>query len=159
MSMTARSREAERAEAIVVSEAKGYDRWADAEQATPTIVALRARIRAALDVELSRSVRGRLKHLSEDDRTALVKMVEASINRVLHGPTLRLRQAASLRTAEALSLEQLVAALGELFDLSQGSSLADDADMLEEEALPSERSSEDAADSVSPKRRAVSEAP
>jgi glutamyl-tRNA reductase len=35
-SLSARSREAERAEAIVVSEAKGYDRWADAEQATPT---------------------------------------------------------------------------------------------------------------------------
>lgn len=154
-SMSARTREAERAEAIVVSEAKGYDRWADAEQATPTIVALRARLRAALDMELSRSVRGRLKHLSEEDRSALVKMVEASINRVLHGPTLRLRQAASVRSAEALSLEQLVAALGELFDLSQSSSLSDDADMqLEEEALTSDP------DHAAPsKRRGLSEAP
>jgi glutamyl-tRNA reductase len=161
-SLTARSREAERAEAIVVSEAKGYDRWADAEQATPTIVALRTRLRAALDVELSRSVRGRLKHLSEDDRNAMVKMVEASINRVLHGPTLRLRQAASLRSPEALSLEQLVAALGELFDLSQSTSLADDADMQPDDEAPTSEptsTTEEAADDPSPKRRAASEAP
>ncbi len=132
-SLSARSREAERAESIVVSEAKGYDRWADAEQATPTIVALRGRLRAALDVELSRSIKGRLKHLSDEDRAALVKMVEASINRVLHGPTLRLRQAATARSAEALSLEQLVAALGELFELSQGPTMADDAEMTTDE--------------------------
>src|SRR6185295_11462418 len=116
-----------RAEAIVVNEALGYDRWADAEQATPTIVALRARIRAALDIELSRSLKGRLKHLPEEDRGALLKMVDASVNRVLHGPTLRLRQAASVRAAEALSLDQLASALGELFDLSPGAALADDA--------------------------------
>jgi len=128
-SLSARSREAERAEAIVVSEALGYDRWADAEQATPTIVALRGRLRAALDIELNRSLKGRLRHLTDDDRSALLKMIEASINRVLHGPTLKLRQAALTRSPEALSLEQLASALGELFQLSQGESLTDDAEM------------------------------
>jgi glutamyl-tRNA reductase len=135
-SLSARSREAERAEAIVVGEARGYERWADAEQATPTIVALRTRLREALDVELNRSLRGRLRHLSEEDRSALVKMVEASINRVLHGPTLRLRQAASARSADTLSLDQLAAALDELFELSQEAALVDDAEMpSEDEAL------------------------
>jgi glutamyl-tRNA reductase len=136
-SLSARSREAERAEAIVVNEALGYDRWADAEQATPTIVALRGRIRAALDVELNRSLRGRLRHLSEDDRAALNKMVDASTNRVLHGPTLRLRQAAAARGPEALSLEQLTMALAELFQLSAGEPLPDDTDVSEEEILNS----------------------
>jgi glutamyl-tRNA reductase len=168
-SLSARSREAERAEAIVVNEALGYDRWADAEQATPTIVAMRARIRAALDVELNRSLKGRLRHLSEDDRAALMKMIDASINRVLHGPTLRLRQAAALRSAEALPLELLTAALSELFQLEAGEALADDAEMSEDEGLtsapdasppaanPSETDESDAASS--PKRRAHSEAP
>lgn len=152
-SLTARSREAERAEAIVVSEARGYDRWADAEQATPTIVALRSRLRAALDIELNRSLRGRLRHLSDDDRSALVKMVEASINRVLHGPTLRLRQAAATRGADTLSLEQLAAALDELFELSQSASLVDDAEMSsEDEAAAAE------GDEETVKRRAHSEA-
>jgi glutamyl-tRNA reductase len=137
-SLSARSREAERAEAIVVSEALGYDRWADAELATPTVVALRARLRAALELELSRSLKGRLRHLPEEDRAALSKMVEASVNRVLHGPTLKLRQAALVRGAEALSLDQLTSALTELFELSAGEPLADDADMSAyEEPLPS----------------------
>ena len=167
-SLSARSREAERAEAIVVNEALGYDRWADAEQATPTIVALRARIRAALEIELSRSLKGRLRHLGEDDRGALLKMLDASINRVLHGPTLKLRQAAAVRGAEALSLEQLASALGELFELSQGDGLADDGEMpVDDEPLPSGPESglpaaDDAAPSeavVSAKRRAHSEGP
>jgi glutamyl-tRNA reductase len=165
-SLSARTREAERAEAIVVSEALGYDRWADAEQATPTIVALRQRLRAALEVELNRSVKGRLRHLSVDDRAALVKMVDASVNRVLHGPTLRLRQAASERTAEALSLEHLTLALEELFQLSRGDTLADDADMSSfDEPLPStpppepETSVPSEPGAPEPKRRPHSEAP
>ena len=168
-SLSARSREAERAEAIVVNEAIGYERWADAEQATPTVVALRARLRAALEIELSRSLKGRLKHLSEDDRAALGKMVDASVNRVLHGPTLRLRQAAAVRGPEALSLDQLAAALGELFDLSSGGALADDAEMSVDddrltsspEASPAEGEDAAATSDVAArsKRRPHSEAP
>jgi glutamyl-tRNA reductase len=161
-SLSARSREAERAEAIVVSEALGYDRWADAEQATPTIVALRARLRAALDVELNRSLRGRLRHLNDDDRSALVKMIEASINRVLHGPTLRLRQAATSRSAEALSLEQLAGALAELFELSEAEALADDASMASDEQLGSDETGQTEPEAGAPlevgKRRQHSEA-
>ena len=113
--LSTRSREAASAEAIVDREAEGYDRWADAEQATPTIVALRAKVLASLEEELSRSLRGNLKHLSPDDRSALGKMLESAVNRLLHQPTVRLRQAAIERAPEALSLEQLSSAIGELF--------------------------------------------
>jgi glutamyl-tRNA reductase len=167
-SLSARSREAERAEAIVVSEALGYERWADAEQATPTVVALRSRLRAALELELGRSLRGRLKHLGEEERVALAKMVEASVNRVLHGPTLRLRQAASMRAPEALSLEQLASALAELFDLSSSAPVVDDAEMsAEDEPLVSRPDASPSdpggglgeAAAPTSKRRAHSEAP
>ena len=113
--LSSRSREAASAEAIVGREAEGYDRWADAEQATPTIVALRARLSAALDEELNRSFRGKLKHLSSDDRAAVSKMLESSVNRILHQPTVRLRQAALERSSDTLSLEQLSSAISELF--------------------------------------------
>jgi glutamyl-tRNA reductase len=113
--LSTRSREAAAAEAIVDREAAGYDRWADAEQATPTIVLLRARLSAALEAELQRSLRGRLKHLGPDDRVALSKMLESAVNRWLHQPTIRLRQAALDRAPESLLLEQLSAAVGELF--------------------------------------------
>ncbi|MET0794210.1 MAG: glutamyl-tRNA reductase [Polyangiaceae bacterium] len=113
--LSTRSREAASAEAIVGREAEGYDRWADAEQATPTIVALRARISGALEEELSRSFRGKLKHLSAEDRAAVGKMLESAVNRVLHQPTVRLRQAALDRAQDTLSLEQLSSAISELF--------------------------------------------
>jgi glutamyl-tRNA reductase len=167
-SLSARSREAERAEAIVVNEALGYDRWADAEQATPTIVAMRARVRAALELELSRSLKGRLRHLGEEDRIALGKMIDASINRVLHGPTLRLRQAATARSSDAMALEQLTSALAELFELTPGDGSMDEAEMTEQYALTSasDASGEQPGDSPgedaelpAPKRRAHSEAP
>ena len=113
--LSTRTREAASAEAIIGREAEGYDRWADAEQATPTIVQLRTRLSAALEEELSRSLRGRLKHLPETDRAALSKMIESAVNRLLHQPTIRLRQAALDRNSEGLSLEQLTSAIGELF--------------------------------------------
>lgn len=113
--LSSRSREAASAEAIVGREAEGYDRWADAEQATPTIVALRARISASLEEELARSFRGKLKHLTGEDRAALSKMLESSVNRILHQPTIRLRQAALERASDTLSLEQLSLAISELF--------------------------------------------
>jgi glutamyl-tRNA reductase len=114
-SLSTRTREAASAEAIVGREAEGYDRWADAEQATPTIVALRARLTASLEEELSRSLRGKLKHLPPDDRAALGKMLESAVNRLLHQPTIRLRQAALERSQDTLSLEQLSSAISELF--------------------------------------------
>jgi glutamyl-tRNA reductase len=138
-SLSTRSREAASAEAIVGREAEGYDRWADAEQATPTIVLLRARISASLEAEFSRSMRGKLKHLSKDDRAAVEKMLESAVNRVLHQPTLRLRQAALDRGQDALSLDQLSAAIGELFALdaeNEAPSSPDDAALDVDAGLP-----------------------
>jgi len=118
-SLASRWREAERAQAIIDGEAKGFDRWADGEQATPTIVALRERIRGALRVELDRSLGGRLRHLGGPDRAALETMLEASVNRLLHLPTTRLRRAASLESLDAPSFPELTAALTSLFALGE----------------------------------------
>jgi glutamyl-tRNA reductase len=139
--LSTRTREAASAEAIVGREVEGYDRWADAEQATPTIVALRGRLSAALEEELSRSLRGKLKHLSTDDRAAVSKMLESAVNRILHQPTIRLRQAALERASETLSLDQLSSAISELFCFDadvDASSLADNgAEAQEASAEPS----------------------
>lgn len=127
-SLVSRSREAASAEAIVGREAEGYDRWADAEQATPTIVMLRQRLTGALEEELNRSLRGRLKHLGSDERAALNKMVESAVNRLLHQPTIRLRQAALDRTQDTLSLEQLSSAVSELFSFDAETEAAEAAE-------------------------------
>lgn len=136
--LSTRSREATSAEAIVGREAEGYDRWADAEQATPTIVALRTRLSTALEEELSRSLRGKLKHLATEDRAALGKMLESAVNRLLHQPTIRLRQAALDRSPETLSLEQLSAAISELFALDAEGELSSSPDNAQPDSeLPS----------------------
>ncbi len=114
-----RSREAEHAAEIVEQETHDYERWADAEQATPTIVQLRALLRRTLAFELDRSLKGRLKHLGPQEREALEIMIEAAENRLLHGPTMRLRRAAMERDGADLSFEELSLALSELFDLTQ----------------------------------------
>lgn len=115
-SLESREREAERAEEIIGAEALGYDRWEDAEQVTPLVVALRERLRSVLDAELERSLAGRLKHLSPADRESLGKMVEAALNKMMHGPTVRLRTMAS-DAAQRGDLEHLLLLLTDLFEI------------------------------------------
>jgi glutamyl-tRNA reductase len=116
-SLAQRGREAELAQRIIDEETHEYERWAEAEQATPTIVRLREKVRQVLRFELERSVKGRLKHLSTADRQALEVMLEAVENRLLHVPTMRLRLAAAEPETSELSLRDLSLALSELFDL------------------------------------------
>jgi glutamyl-tRNA reductase len=119
--LSARSLEAEAAERIVETESQNYDRWAGAEVATPTIVALRQRLSGTLRYELDRSMRSRLKHLSADDRAALEKMLDAAVNRLLHHPTMHLRRSAMERSLDGVGFEQLAAVLDELFELGSAS--------------------------------------
>lgn len=121
-SLAHRGREAELAQRIIEEETRDYERWADAEQATPTIVRLRQKVREVLRFELERSMKGRLKHLSSADRQALELMLEATENRLLHVPTMRLRLAAAEPDSAELSLDELSLALDELFDLTHDDS-------------------------------------
>jgi len=111
-----RRREAEAAESIVLEETVGWERWAEAAQVTPVVVALRARVGRVLHGELERSLRGRLKHLGADERGALEAMLEAAMNKMLHSATVRLREVATDHD-EDYRVDQLVAGLTELFDL------------------------------------------
>jgi glutamyl-tRNA reductase len=116
-SLLTRGREATQAFSIIDEEARSFDRWADAEQATPLVVALRERIRGALRVELDRSLRGRLRHLEKPERDALETMLDACVNRLLHEPTTRLRQAASSNELETPAFAELSAAIEHVFAL------------------------------------------
>lgn len=111
-----RQGEAERAEQIVVEETKNFERATSAEQVTPTVVALRRRLGRALRAEHEKSQRTKLRHLTKDDHEAVERMLEAAVNKILHGPTMRLREAAC-NPAEAAQLDLLVSTLTELFGL------------------------------------------
>src|SRR5690606_4059253 len=125
-----RKGEAERAEQIVLEETRNYQRAASAEQATPTVVALRRRIGAVLRAEHDKSTRGKLRDLTKEQHEAIDRMHDAAVNKMLHGLTTRLREAAS-NPDEALALETMVAALTELFELN-----SDDLMMTNGESVP-----------------------
>lgn len=113
-SARSRAAEAERAARLVDQMVGDFKRWADAEQATPTIKALRARLRHSLELEMQKSLRQRLRDLNEEERRALEKMIEAGINRFLHAPTHKLRKSAA---GGELDSGEHAALLGELFEL------------------------------------------
>jgi glutamyl-tRNA reductase len=113
-SMEGRRKEADRAEALVGHEADAFESWAESRNVTGTIVALREKVRASLDTELERTLSGRLKHLSDADRQALGRMMEAAVNKLLHTPVSRIKaMAADPRGGE------LVQTVHELFDLPE----------------------------------------
>lgn len=114
LGLDARKGEAARAEIIVDAELVDLLKWAQALDVQPTVVALRAKTKGILVAELERSLQGRLKHLGEAERTALLQMVESATNKLLHAPTTRLRTAASAEGGG-----ELVKATKALFDLPE----------------------------------------
>jgi glutamyl-tRNA reductase len=107
-----REKEAEAAERLVHAELIEFETWRQGLVVAPAIVALRTRTREVLVAELERSLSTRLKHLEEPDRAALRQLVDAAANKLLHGPTTRLREAAS--SAEGADLVRAVTHLFEL---------------------------------------------
>ncbi|MBX3184424.1 MAG: glutamyl-tRNA reductase [Polyangiaceae bacterium] len=117
-SQEARRQEAALAEQIVEEAARGYDRWAEAAQVTPVILALREAFGRVLAAELDRSLRGKLKHLGEAERAALERMVDSALNKLTHTPSQRLREAATARD-DGARLEELIGSVKELFELER----------------------------------------
>ncbi len=117
---SSRQGEAQRAEAIVREETLNFERAASAEQVTPTIVAMRKTLREVLRSEQERSRRTKLRHLSEEDHQAVERMLDAAVNKILHAPTMRLREAAS-NPDDSAQLDAMVEALADLFELDTNS--------------------------------------
>jgi glutamyl-tRNA reductase len=115
--MDARRAEVQAAEKIVAEEVEQFLKWTRGLDVNPTIVAMRAKMRAVLFAELERSLGGRLKHLAEGDRAALAQMLESAANKLLHAPTTRLRTSAS--DGDGAGAGELAAAVRSLFDLPE----------------------------------------
>jgi glutamyl-tRNA reductase len=118
--MSSRQKEASRAEQIVEEEARTFERGMHAQQVTPVVVALRRRVENTLQSELDRTLRSRLKHLNDDDREALHRMMEAAVNKILHAPTRHLRTLAT-EEERAFELEAGVALVADMFELDKES--------------------------------------
>jgi glutamyl-tRNA reductase len=89
--LAGRRSEASRAEAIVAAEAERFRAWQASLDVVPAIASLRARVEEIRERELER-VRGKL---SDTERSAVESVTARIVDKLLHVPTVRLKQAAA----------------------------------------------------------------
>ena len=87
--LAGRRREAERAEAIVAEEAQRFREWQASRDVVPAIASLRARAEEIRAAELQRA------KLSDSERRAAESVTAAVLNKLLHLPTIRMKEAAA----------------------------------------------------------------
>jgi glutamyl-tRNA reductase len=85
---------AARAEAIVAEEAERFRAWQASRGVVPAIASLRARAEEIRLRELQRAGR-RLADLSPEERRAVEAVTVQIVNKLLHDPTVRLKEAAA----------------------------------------------------------------
>lgn len=99
------------AEDIVAGEVEAFLTWLRGADVAPTVAALRARADEVVGAELGRLVQ-RCPELTDAHRAEVAHSVHRIVQRLLHQPTVRVRQLASEPGGEAYAQ-----ALRELFDL------------------------------------------
>ena len=92
--LSLRRREAERAEAIVASEAEKFHEWHASLDVVPAIASLRARAEEIREAELEKA-ESLLERLDESQRRAVEAVTAQIVNKLLHLPTVRMKQAAA----------------------------------------------------------------
>jgi glutamyl-tRNA reductase len=93
-SLSGRRREAERAEAIVEHEAERFRDWQASLRVVPAIASLRERAESIRSGELAKA-ESRLEGLSESERRTVESLTTQIVNKLLHVPIVRLKQAAA----------------------------------------------------------------
>jgi len=91
----ARKGEALRAEAIIEAEVMAFAREREARAALPVLVQLRRRAEAIARAEAERTLATVGAKLDDRGRRSVEAMAQAIVNKLLHGPTVRLKESAS----------------------------------------------------------------
>jgi len=107
-----RRQEIEHVRAILAEEVSAFERWLRSLSVVGTISDLRERVDALRQQELERTLRQLSSSLSEREATAIHELTTRLVNKVLHMPTLRLKDAAALGQGHVYA-----GALRFLFDL------------------------------------------
>jgi len=88
-----RQQEALRGERIVDAAVIQFRRWFQSLDVVPTVIALRDKMEEIRQKELKKTF-GSLSAASEEDRAAIDRLTAALVNKILHGPTVFLKQSA-----------------------------------------------------------------
>ena len=101
--------EADKVSAIIEEEVENFSAWINSLAVVPAIVALRGHFQSFMDSELAQA---KLSEFSDDQRAQVANLMRRFMNKVLHKPVTRLREAGEEEDGGAY-----VAALSYLFDL------------------------------------------
>jgi glutamyl-tRNA reductase len=99
--MTERAGEIAAVEAIVDQQVERFAAWLEERQVVPTIAALRGQAERIRQAELDKAL-ARLSHLSERERNTIAALSHAIVNKLLHEPSIRLKQARSRGHAQVV---------------------------------------------------------
>lgn len=106
-----RAHSIERAETIAAEEVAAFEAWLRSQDAVPALTMLRERAETLRDAELQRALR-RLGDISPEERTVIEGLTRSLVNKLLHSPTRRLRDAAAQGDGQ-----RFAAMVTELFNL------------------------------------------
>lgn len=116
-----RLQEAEQVEAIVSTETAAFERWLSSLEVVDTINDLRGQVHALRERELARTLSQLAPSLSEREAAAVQELTTRLVNKILHMPTRRLKDAAADGQGHAYA-----EALRYLFDLKEQQHETDD---------------------------------
>jgi len=91
-----RNRESIKAERIVDESVIKFTDWYEKLAVVPTVIALRKKLSVIVEMELSKTMHT-LQPITPEDRRSFKKMADAMINKILHEPTLFLKNPGSHR--------------------------------------------------------------
>ena len=108
-----RRKEAVKAERIVEESVIRFRSWYDSLDVVPAVVALREKISAIARSEAEKTL-CTLKDLNNDDREAVFRMTEAIVSKIMHDPTVFLKN-----SAEKKNRHQYLDTVKRLFNLDE----------------------------------------
>jgi glutamyl-tRNA reductase len=111
-SLSGRRREAERAEAIVAQEAARFRDWQASLEVVPAIASLREWAERVRSGEVAKA-EARLGRLSESERETVESLTTQIVNKLLHLPIVRLKQAAATEGPAYVETARHLFGLGE----------------------------------------------
>jgi glutamyl-tRNA reductase len=113
-----RRREVPRVQSIIEEEVADFVAWRRARDVVPTIVDLRRHVDGLRETELAWAM-GKLEGLSEQERKVVLAFSQRLVNKILHEPTIRLKEQSNKR--EAYRYTEAVRDLFGISDRADGS--------------------------------------
>ena len=89
--MKEREKEAENAMNLIRHEVAKFNIWIESLDAVPTIIEIRKKAEVIRKEEIKKTLK-KIPHLSENDRQIIEQMSGSMINKILHKPTVKLKQ-------------------------------------------------------------------